>query len=443
MKATRERKDKSKRDKDRSKRANDPEFDVEINEDDMDIATDLGNTEEYFNGSNQEAEKTETNGPHDLFSEGVDDIQEKRAAKRLSGFEKIVKSLQSGALMTDLVYRSLETLNEVLLKYLKHPTSESERLSCCKIISILALVVGPDADGFVGYYSTPLIRIICDNEYNENTRCESLKCLGMVALICSNQLTMDIWQLVQSLAMNSNTTIVISDIIQVTAMEVWCLLSTLQPIDSLLEVCKQGVFQSMVDLLTNGNSEVKIISSQCIALLLEYGVAYYNHEDKSNEEYSLLLNDNTDDLNHIIDMLKHICKDGNKQISKREKKERKSALRIVLDYLVDQISPYESISMTGADVEMESFQKILIFNYLLYTLKGGIQSSTITYPVVTQLLDIKHVSSDGVISGKGLSSRVSKNSAEGKKRSNNRRQERGQRDQSRGGGGSYGYDDDL
>jgi hypothetical protein len=64
-------------------------------------------------------------------------------------------------------------------------------------------------------------------------------------------------------------------------------------------------------------------------------------------------------------MLKHICKDGNKQISKREKKERKSALRIVLDYLVDQISPYESISMTGADVEMESFQKILIFPPIL------------------------------------------------------------------------------
>ncbi len=63
-----------------------------------------------------------------------------------------------------------------------------------------------------------------------------------------------------------------------------------------------------------------------------------------------------------------------------------------------------------------------------------------TYNARRDLLEIEFVSNDGVIAGKGLSQRVSKSSTEGKRRTDNRKQDRGYRDTTRNY--SAGLDDE-
>ena len=95
-----------------------------------------------------------------------------------------------------------------------------------------------------------------------------------------------------------------------------------------------------------------------------------------------LICDDEDKVREALDALKQIGRESSKSISKKDRKERKNALKSVSDWILDGVPPErDTVRLQGGDVELTTFGEVRVMDCLRRVLQSGIQTCMRVYPV--------------------------------------------------------------
>lgn len=312
------------------------------------------------------------------FSEGVDNLSEKKSATRVSGLQQMLAALRSGLDIADTVAKYQETATSALLKLLRRPSSDREGVLACEVTCLLSLVLG--GDEFHSCFAAALQTIITRQE-SEALRIAALKCYCFMSY--SSSFISSALEFTASLLMMTSEGVYVTSALRAAAASQWCFLSTALEAPDVLEMSRGGVFLSLSSLLedtTTAATEVKIAAGTCIAYLWE--VADAHSPNLCAEASGELLCDDAEVVAATLALLRSISNESSKRISKKDKKETKAAFKAMLAWVIDGHSPSDMVRMNGADVVISSFERILLVDVLRDVLQSGFQSSLRVFPFV-------------------------------------------------------------
>lgn len=92
-----------------------------------------------------------------------------------------------------------------------------------------------------------------------------------------------------------------------------------------------------------------------------------------------------DDPNKVLDALSILTQAGNestKRVNKKERKERKSAMKSVTSWVLEGNPPEEDpVCLQGGEAQLTSFGELRMMDALRAVLRGGVHSCLRVYPV--------------------------------------------------------------
>lgn len=126
--------------------------------------------------------------------------------------------------------------------------------------------------------------------------------------------------------------------------------------------------------------QTKITAGQCLALLWE--VADQVQPDVEAAVSATLLCDDDEVIGEALRLLQQVGKESAKKVNKKERKERKGALKSVADWVLEGVPPEDDVvRLQGAEVSVEGFGGRRLVESLRGVLRGGMQSCLRVYPV--------------------------------------------------------------
>lgn len=361
--------------------------------------------------------------------ESLELCNDKRLSKRETGLEQIMKGIRQGC----DIKRYLNDFCGILCRILRSPASVKEATTCTKIVCLLSLVVGPDEQPFFTKFEQVLKRAILSQSNDIEIRSEALFALVFCCYICSTESNEDITNFCIDIICNDISYEGTADLhnddedsvllLQSTAAScLMLILSTLSNSD-ILELSQSRIFESLSLILECNDIDAKIATGELIAYLFE--VAYDSSTVSTTDEPAitgLILCNDPNCINETLSLIRRIAKDCSKKISKRDKKEQRSAYRIIESFIFEDEKPHDTIRFQGCVVETESFVIIKFLEFLRLILEDGFQSAPKTFPVIKDVLQIDYVTNDN--DGDGEVIKVQKGTSSEKKRCANRKQDR-------------------
>mmetsp|Transcript_15955 Transcript_15955/g.24042 ORF Transcript_15955/g.24042 Transcript_15955/m.24042 type:complete len:426 (+) Transcript_15955:139-1416(+) len=373
----------------------------------------------------------ESSSAADMLSEHIDNLNEKKSATRMQALNGTLKCLQSNCDVSDSVRGHMETLNRALVRLIRSASSEKEGILAVQILCVLALEMGPDEDSFFEAYFPALKYAITRSEYHD-LRCWAVKAVSFVCFICASD-GYDALNFCEEVISQASEGVYVPTSLQAVALQAWCLLSSTMPPDVILQRCKNSVFARAAALLEESETEHKIISGGCLAYMWE--IADKVAPNVSTDVSGGLLCDDPTVVDSALDSIRQIIRDSSKRVSKRDKKERKAALKSVEDWILHGFPPSESVRMIGADVTVNSFTEILVLSTLRDVLKDGFHSALKCYPVVRDILEVEYVDPGDIEAAESRDDMRFMHSYRNKLRNSHRRQQRADKHLSHGGSG--------
>jgi len=387
---------------------------VDEDEDDN-TAVEVDNTKESEDGFN-------------IF-ESLELCNDKRLSKRETGLEQIMKGIRHGS----DIKRYLNDFSGILCRILRSPSSVKEATLCSKLICLLSLVVGPDEQTFFTKFEQVLKRAILSQSNDIEVRSEALFALVFCCYICSSESNEEITDFCINIICNDisyeGTAESHNDdedsiaLLQSTAAScLMLILSTLSNSD-ILELSQSRIFESLSMILESNDIDAKMATGELIGYLFE--VAYNSSSATTTDEPAitgLMLCNDPNCINETLSLIRRIAKDCSKKISKRDKKEQRTAFRIIELFIFEDEKPHDIIRFQGCVVETESFVMIKFLEFLRIILEDGFQAAPKTFPVIQDILQIEYITNDN--DGDGEVLKVQKGTSTEKKRSSNRKQDR-------------------
>jgi len=332
----------------------------------------------------------------DLLMDGIDNLDSKKSQVRITALNNIVDSLRSGADLFDRVQANMDAMIGHLKRFLSQRSAVYEAILAMKVVNIVALVAGADSDEFANEFNDLLITLATKSEVEEvDLRVAAVRTLAFVHLVCcGGQGGFSCFGIIGDIALlQSEGTDACPDV-QIAAAESWCLLAQLVDPQKVCDVSREeDMFVELVTLLGNPNTEIKISAAQCLALLWEVADKLMPGVDATVS--ADLMCDDEDKVREALTILQQIGKESSKRVKKKDRKERKSALKSVTEWILEGNPPEEdAVRLQGGDAELNSFGEIRLMDALRRVLKGGLQSCLRVYPVTREMLGVEYVSFD-------------------------------------------------
>ena len=373
---------KTRKSKDREIQAEE-EMNKEREEEGEDILYDL----QERGGREREEDDTQSNGDgeissyteteNDIYNNSIELLNEKKASSRLKGLQQILNVLQTSG-VTNISMNSLNPLRVSLLRLIRHPTTTNEGVLATKILLIISLLIGPN-DEFVELHLQPLKHVITRVD-DELFRQKVLFALVFMSFICStNRLDCFAWILCEELILQTSEGLEVSPKLKYHALKYWCLLSSVINPHLVLEHSRDGIFEAICSILEDNDTEGKVVAGESLALLWEIASLALPEGDES--QWQRLICEDTREFDNLTASVRQISRDSSKRISKKEKKERKGTMRVVLDYILDGIPPEETIELRGAELEITTFSMMLLVQTLRDVLENGFQNCLESFPI--------------------------------------------------------------
>jgi hypothetical protein len=313
---------------------------------------------------------------YESFSDGLEMLSEKKANSRLKGLQQILQVLQNGGAET-FPPTSLEALRTCLAKFLRRPASPTEGIEAAKVLSVLSLVLGPN-DELVESFTPILIQLITRVE-DEHFRMEVLKSFAFLSYVSStNRSESPAWILCEEFVLQTAEGLPAPDALRWTALKFWCLLASVIDSDVVLDHSRDGVFEAAIEILEDADTEGKVIAGESLAFLWE--VAYDQNEEGDSSSWQAVLCSNVRECERAIGLLTRIGRDSSKRIAKKEKKERKGAMRMALDWITEGVAPEESLELRGTVLEITTFSSLQQVAILREVLGDGFQGCLKSFP---------------------------------------------------------------
>lgn len=356
-------------------------------------------------------------------SQYIDNLSDKRSKIRSESLVNILKLLRSSE--SDIIVDSKDSITDALSQLFRRGiSSEKEGGIAIEVYVVLCLYLGANEQKFLDTFQPFLINISTRCQY-EHLRSSAIMAISFSHLVCSNLIDDKVVSFVEDVLCKESEALEVSQLLQSSAALAWCLLSTAIPRQNIIDRSRDRVFEEIVKLLVTGTVDVKIIAGLCLAYLWE--VAGVDEETAGLEPYQigLILSTNGDLVQQALDEIIRVSKDCSKRVSKKDRKEQRTAFREVQAWIINGEAPEDTIHFQGAMVECNSFAKLILVDAIRGALGDGFTAAIRLFPVVRELLEIHTVTDHK--DGDGSDRRVKKGSAAARTRTTQRKQDRSYR----------------
>lgn len=361
------------------------------------------------------------------ISQSIENLADKRAKIRLEGLQNLLKFLRSSkteVFSTVLTEKDniADSLSQLLRKGI---SSEKEGLLVVEVYAVLSLYMGSNEQEYLDIFQPYLMNISTRCQY-EHLRSSSLMAISFSHLLCSNLIDYNIVTFIEDVLCKVSEALDVSQLLQSTAALAWCLLSTAMSRQDIIDRSRERVFEEIVNLLFTGSIDVKIVAGLCLAYLWE--VACSNEDETSHLEpcqIGLILCTDSELVSRMIDELQKIAKDCSKRVSKKDRKEQRTAFREVQAWIINGERPDDTIHFQGAVVECTTFSKMIFLDAIRGVLGDGFTGAVRLFPVVRDLLEVDTVTDH--MDGDGTDKKIKKGSAVSRTRTTQRKQDRSYR----------------
>jgi Interferon-related developmental regulator (IFRD) len=255
------------------------------------------------------------------ISESVENLADKRASTRESGLKGVLKALRStNQLLVDSVSGFTEAIGTALAKMLRRPGSVKEGTMCLQVYSLMSLVAGPDETDLFDQFEQLLIKIINGGSNFEELRVAAISALAFSSYICANEAQYRVMTLCEDVLCGESEGEPATAALKARAAASWSLVASINSEVPVLTRCKERIFEELVELLEEGESEVKISVGSTFGVL--WDIADNVAPDVDWRISGLELCDNPAKVAQAVSILQKVSKESSKRISKKDRKEQ-------------------------------------------------------------------------------------------------------------------------
>ena len=278
-------------------------------------------------------------------------------------------------------------------------------------------MIGVSQDEFFEKFEIPLKKIIEEENVGEEFQSQALFTLGFICYISSLNGQRETWDYIEDIICDGPDQGFFVPVVQ--AVRSWVLLASVMDDENILERSRDRVYEGMSRLLDNAdNIEGRVTAGEGIAYL--YEIADRNLSDVDNAvELSPIICNQPNMSTNTLNLLQASAKESSKKISKRDKKEQRAAFRAVEAFIFEGEAPDDSIQLSGANIDVDSFQKTFLLDDLKRVFGNGFQGMLKSYDVTMNILDVQFLEDES-----SPRQRVEKGSKEDKRRDIIRKQDR-------------------
>ena len=262
------------------------------------------------------------------LSESVEKLSDKRASTREGGLKGILKVLRgTNQSMVDSVSNYTETISSSLSRMLRRPASVREGTLCLSVYCLLCLLAGPDEDDLFDQFEQIVTKLVNGTSNYEDLRVSAIASLAFSSYICSNEAHYRVMTLCEDVLCGESEGDPASSTLKARAAASWTLLASINSEAVVLNRCKERIFEELVDLLEEGESDVKISAGFTFGVLWDIADNVMPEVDWSIS--GLELCDNPPKIAQAVSLLQKISKESSKRISKKDRKEQVTKWRLL------------------------------------------------------------------------------------------------------------------
>jgi hypothetical protein len=225
----------------------------------------------------------------------------------------------------------------------------------------------------------------------------------------------------------------VSEELRVQAVRSWCLLAGLLPAGEVVTRSRERVFVALLGMVLDAgtSSDTKQVAGEALAFCFECASAVSGDaQDAASLGETLCAVPEL--VQRTLTALQQAARESSRYISKKDRKEQRSAFREIVSYVVDGDAPEESVRFTGADFTARSFRELRLLGDLRRVLSDCFERGLVVYPLVLELIGLDPTEMQEVLSG----TQVAKGSDREKRRAAYRKQDRRYKDAFLGDDGS-------
>ncbi|GFO28846.1 interferon-related developmental regulator 1-like [Plakobranchus ocellatus] len=331
-----------------------------------------------------EAEDTsEQDNFEDSFNDCLDGTLQKSANARITALQGIQKALQK-KYVADFLWDRKETLTDNVLRCLKKGKGNEQAIAA-SCLSLLALQIGPEAEGVFTTSQPYLTTLMADNATPVSVRGACALSLAAMCFVCCDgyetikaiaKTLEDIFCLGYGKGENSPTVSPDQSWLMSQALSAWCLLLTIAPAYDVQRHVEKHL-GSLQDLLRSSDVDLRMTAGEAVALL--YELARENDEDFEDEENEVAL----------CELLKQLATDSVKHRAKKDRRQQRSCFRDVQRFVVDSESPSETVKVGKENLlELSSWSQKRQYDALCAVLMTGMSTHLRANPLLRDIFDL-------------------------------------------------------
>ncbi|RUS75377.1 hypothetical protein EGW08_016867 [Elysia chlorotica] len=328
-------------------------------------------------------ETTEQENFEDKFIECLDGTLQKSANARVTALQNIQRALQK-KYVADFLWDRKETVTDNVLRCLKKGKG-SEQAAAAACLSLVALQLGPEAEGLFSSSHAYLTTLLADNSTAVAARGACAISLSTMCFVCC-----DDYEMIRSVAKslenifsrgygkgeNSPSVSPEQSWLMSQALSAWCLLLTIMASYD-VDVHIENHLGALQDLLRSSDVELRMTAGEAVALL--YELARDNDEDFEDEENEASL----------CELLKQLATDSVKHRAKKDRRQQRSCFRDVQRFVVDAESPSETVKVGKENLlELCSWSQKKQYDAICAVLMTGMSAHLKANPLLREMFDL-------------------------------------------------------
>ncbi|KAK3768940.1 hypothetical protein RRG08_060376 [Elysia crispata] len=331
-----------------------------------------------------EAEETsEQENFEDKFLECLDGTLQKSTSSRVTALQNIQRALQK-KYIADFLWDRKETVTDNVLRCLKKGKG-NEQACAAACLSLVALQLGPEAEGLFSSSQAYLTTLLADNATSVAARGACAVSLSTMCFICC-----DDYEMIRTVAKslenvfsrgygkgeNSPTVSPEQSWLMSQALGAWCLLLTIMAAYD-VHTHIENHLGPLQDLLRSSDVDLRMTAGEAVALL--YEMARESDEDFEDEENEVAL----------CELLKQLATDSVKHRAKKDRRQQRSCFRDVQRFVVDAESPSETVKVGKENVlELCTWSQKKQYDALCAVLMTGMSAHLKANPLLREIFDL-------------------------------------------------------
>lgn len=333
------------------------------------------------------ADTEETIMEDDIFEsevrEAIDNFSEKNTSTRVNALKLVTESLRKRYLYEFLLERKM-TMSDSLNRLLKKGRGEEQALAA-RLTAILMLQIAtsdedPDIEGIWRDLRDSMIKILQDEGAFADARAACASSLGLCSLVVSgideHYNTLNVLQGIFQDAYESKDPKKGEKVaeVQAKALHSWSLLLTVVP-NSLVWHLIQTHLPKMIGVLESCHLSLRLAAGEAIAVL--YELAREQDEDFEGE-----------DLEQLTTILKELCAESSKHISKKERLQQRTHFRVIQRAVETSEAPELKVRFGPETLVLHSWQGKVQYEEICQTLSVGMNVHLKKNYLIRDLFDL-------------------------------------------------------